>query len=101
MAYQGFASGNPDKDAFGVRYFAERGMEFFCAQSFAKIFGLYSKYILRISLTIIHNHRYIYIYITIQRTVKSECSMQKSRAIYFRVQTLKTKLLVWFLMFVL
>ena len=45
MAYQGFASGDPDKDAFGVRHFAERGMEFFCAQSFAKIFGLYSKYI--------------------------------------------------------
>ena len=43
MAYQGFASGDPDKDAFGVRYFASRGMEFFCSQSFAKIFGLYSK----------------------------------------------------------
>jgi len=43
MAYQGFASGDPDKDAFGVRHFAERGMEFFCAQSFAKIFGLYNE----------------------------------------------------------
>ena len=43
VAYQGFASGDPDIDAMAVRYFASRGMEFFCAQSFAKIFGLYSK----------------------------------------------------------
>lgn len=40
-AYQGFASGNPDKDAWPVRYFAENGFELFSAQSFAKNFGLY------------------------------------------------------------
>lgn len=43
-AYQGFASGDPNKDAFAVRYFVERGFELFCAQSFAKNFGLYSTY---------------------------------------------------------
>lgn len=43
-AYQGFASGDPIKDAWAVRYFVERGFELFCAQSFAKNFGLYSKY---------------------------------------------------------
>lgn len=42
-AYQGFASGDPIKDAFAVRYFVERGFEIFCAQSFAKNFGLYSE----------------------------------------------------------
>jgi aspartate aminotransferase len=42
-AYQGFASGDPIKDAFAVRYFAERGFELFCAQSFAKNFGLYNE----------------------------------------------------------
>lgn len=42
-AYQGFASGDPNKDAFAVRYFVERGFELFCAQSFAKNFGLYSE----------------------------------------------------------
>lgn len=42
-AYQGFASGDPNKDAFAVRYFVSRGFELFCAQSFAKNFGLYSK----------------------------------------------------------
>ena len=40
-AYQGFASGDPEKDAWAVRYFVERGFELFVAQSFAKNFGLY------------------------------------------------------------
>lgn len=42
-AYQGFASGDLDRDAYAVRLFAERGMEFLCAQSFAKNFGLYNE----------------------------------------------------------
>lgn len=42
-AYQGFASGDLEKDSYSVRYFASRGFEFLCAQSFAKNFGLYSK----------------------------------------------------------
>lgn len=43
-AYQGFASGDLDRDAWAVRYFDSRGFEMVCAQSFAKNFGLYSKY---------------------------------------------------------
>lgn len=43
-AYQGFASGDLEKDSWAVRYFAQRGFEFVCAQSFAKNFGLYSKF---------------------------------------------------------
>lgn len=42
-AYQGFASGDLDKDAWAVRFFVSRGFELLCAQSFAKNFGLYSK----------------------------------------------------------
>lgn len=42
-AYQGFASGDPIRDAFAVRYFVSRGFELFCAQSYAKNFGLYCK----------------------------------------------------------
>nr|ACO15246.1 Aspartate aminotransferase, cytoplasmic [Caligus clemensi] len=43
-AYQGFASGDLDKDAWAVRYFVqERGFEIFCAQSFSKNFGLYNE----------------------------------------------------------
>ncbi|KAH8254201.1 hypothetical protein KR032_008859, partial [Drosophila birchii] len=40
-AYQGFASGDPDRDAWAVRHFVERGFELFTCQSFAKNFGLY------------------------------------------------------------
>ncbi|XP_054167410.1 aspartate aminotransferase, cytoplasmic-like [Oppia nitens] len=42
-AYQGFASGDLDKDANSVRYFVDRGFEILCAQSFAKNFGLYNE----------------------------------------------------------
>lgn len=42
-AYQGFASGDPDKDVFAVREAVNMGLEFFAAQSFSKNFGLYSK----------------------------------------------------------
>ena len=40
---QGFASGDLEQDALGVRLFAERGLEFICTQSFAKNFGLYNE----------------------------------------------------------
>jgi len=43
-AYQGFASGDLDADAWSVRYFVEeRKMELLCSQSFAKNFGLYNE----------------------------------------------------------
>ena len=43
MAYQGFASSDPDKDAYSVRMFANNGMDMCLAQSFAKNFGLYGE----------------------------------------------------------
>lgn len=42
-AYQGFASGDLDKDAWSFRYFVSRGFETMCCQSFAKNFGLYNQ----------------------------------------------------------
>lgn len=36
MAYQGFASGDTDKDAFAIRYFVEQGHDIALCQSFAK-----------------------------------------------------------------
>jgi aspartate aminotransferase len=36
MAYQGFASGDTDKDAFAVRHFIKEGHGIALAQSFAK-----------------------------------------------------------------
>ncbi|KAH7728942.1 glutamine-oxaloacetic transaminase [Aphelenchoides avenae] len=43
IAYQGFASGDPDADSWAIRYFVEQGLEMFVAQSFAKNFGLYNE----------------------------------------------------------
>ncbi|CAK7217758.1 hypothetical protein SBRCBS47491_003279 [Sporothrix bragantina] len=43
-AYQGFASGDPDRDAWAIRYFAQLqqpALEMVVAQSFAKNLGLY------------------------------------------------------------
>jgi len=42
-AYQGFVSGNLDKDGQGLRYFLDQGFEMVIAQSFAKIMGLYGE----------------------------------------------------------
>lgn len=49
-AYQGFASGDLDKDAFAVRYFVDQGFELLCCQSFAKNFGLYNERVGNITL---------------------------------------------------
>ncbi|KAJ3280994.1 aspartate transaminase aat1 [Borealophlyctis nickersoniae] len=43
MAYQGFASGNTDRDAFALRHFVEQGHQVVLAQSFAKNMGLYGE----------------------------------------------------------
>ncbi|KAI9592380.1 pyridoxal phosphate-dependent transferase [Syncephalis fuscata] len=42
-AYQGFATGDVDRDAWAVRLFVNRGFELFVAQSYAKNFGIYSE----------------------------------------------------------
>jgi len=42
-AYQGFASGDLEKDAYAIRLFASMGFELLVAQSFAKNFGLYGE----------------------------------------------------------
>jgi len=42
-AYQGFASGDAEADAFALRYFVNEGHNVLLAQSFAKNFGLYGE----------------------------------------------------------
>lgn len=41
MAYQGFASGDTDKDAYALRYFVEQGHQVALCQSFAKNMVIY------------------------------------------------------------
>ncbi|CDR00940.1 unnamed protein product [Oncorhynchus mykiss] len=43
MAYQGFASGDIDRDAWAVRHFIEQGHKIVLSQSFAKNMGLYGE----------------------------------------------------------
>lgn len=43
VAYQGFATGSLDEDAYSVRLFVKRGMELFVAQSYSKNLGLYAE----------------------------------------------------------
>jgi aspartate/tyrosine/aromatic aminotransferase len=42
-AYQGFASGDLDKDAWAIRYFIDQGFQMIVSQSFAKNMGLYGE----------------------------------------------------------
>lgn len=42
-AYQGYASGSVDKDAYAIRKFAAEGFQMIVAQSFAKNMGLYGE----------------------------------------------------------
>ncbi|KAK5646922.1 hypothetical protein RI129_005386 [Pyrocoelia pectoralis] len=66
-AYQGFASGDLEKDSWAVRYFVSRGFELFCAQSFAKNFGLYNERVG--NLTVVLND------ISCQTSVKSQFTL--------------------------
>ncbi|CAI5437636.1 unnamed protein product [Caenorhabditis angaria] len=43
LAYQGFATGDLDEDAWPVRHFVEEGHKMLVAQSFAKNMGLYAE----------------------------------------------------------
>lgn len=52
LAYQGFASGDTDKDAFAVRLFAEEGHEFLVSQSYSKNMGLYGERVGALSLIV-------------------------------------------------
>jgi len=51
-AYQGFASGSLEQDAWAVRYFALRGFDMLCTQSFAKNFGLYNERVGNLTLIV-------------------------------------------------
>jgi len=49
-AYQGFATGDLEKDAYALRSFADSGMNVMVSQSFAKNFGLYGERIGSLSI---------------------------------------------------
>ena len=55
-AYQGFASGDAEADAFAIRLFLDEGHSLLLAQSFAKNFGLYGERVGTLSVAYIHTY---------------------------------------------
>ena len=45
MAYQGFASGDLEKDAAGLRHLVKNGHKVILCQSFSKNMGLYGEHV--------------------------------------------------------
>jgi aspartate aminotransferase, chloroplastic len=43
VAYQGFATGSLEEDAWAPRFFEKKGLEFFVSQSYSKNLGLYGE----------------------------------------------------------
>ena len=74
MAYQGFASGDVDEDAYAVRLFANTGINMILAQSFAKNFGLYGERIGCLSILTQSEEEKIAIESNLQKIVRSEYS---------------------------
>lgn len=56
-AYQGFATGSLEEDAWAIRYFVQQGFEMIAAQSFAKNFGLVSRLCLCRCMCVYENAR--------------------------------------------
>mmetsp|Transcript_120627 Transcript_120627/g.341712 ORF Transcript_120627/g.341712 Transcript_120627/m.341712 type:complete len:408 (-) Transcript_120627:76-1299(-) len=50
-AYQGYATGDPEVDAYAMRSFADAGLPVFLSQSFSKNFGLYGERVGTFSVT--------------------------------------------------
>jgi len=57
MAYQGFATGDAERDAFPVRQFIKDGHNVTIAQSFAKNFGLYGERVGALTIVTEHGHQ--------------------------------------------
>ena len=74
MAYQGFASGDMDEDAYAVRLFANEGINMLLAQSFAKNFGLYGERIGCFSILTQNEQEKIAIESNLQKIIRSEYS---------------------------
>ena len=74
MAYQGFATGDLDEDAFAVRLFANTGINMILAQSFAKNLGLYGERIGCLSVLTQNEKEKIAVQTNMEKLVRSEYS---------------------------
>ena len=74
MAYQGFATGDINKDAFAVRLFANTGMNMVVSQSFSKNLGLYGERIGCLSVLTQNDEENLAVQTTLERIARSEYS---------------------------
>ncbi|KAG7462483.1 hypothetical protein MATL_G00185230 [Megalops atlanticus] len=78
-AYQGFASGSLEKDAWAVRYFVSQGFEIFCAQSFSKNFGLYNERVGNLTVVAKDNENLVRILSQMEKIVRTTWSNPPSQ----------------------
>ena len=74
MAYQGFATGDVDEDAYAIRLFANSGINMVLSQSFSKNFGLYGERIGCLSFLTQNEEEKIAVETNIARIARSEYS---------------------------
>ena len=74
MAYQGFATGDVEEDAYAVRLFANEGLDMVLCQSFAKNLGLYGERIGCLSFLTQNEEEKIAIKSNLERIARSEYS---------------------------
>ena len=74
MAYQGFATGDVDEDAYAVRLFANEGLDMVLCQSFSKNLGLYGERIGCLSILTQSEEQKIAVKTNIELIARSEYS---------------------------
>jgi aspartate aminotransferase len=74
MAYQGFATGDLDEDAFGVRLFANEGIDMLLAQSFSKNLGMYGERIGCLSIMTQNEEEKLVVKSHLEKIARSEYS---------------------------
>ncbi|XP_064173354.1 aspartate aminotransferase, cytoplasmic [Anguilla rostrata] len=89
-AYQGFASGSLEKDAWAVRYFVSLGFELFCAQSFSKNFGLYNERVGNLTVVAKDNDNLTRILSQMEKIVRTTWSNPPSQGARLVAITLNT-----------
>jgi aspartate aminotransferase len=74
MAYQGFATGDVEEDAYAVRLFANSGIDMILGQSFSKNLGLYGERIGCLSVLTQNENEKIAVQTNLERIARSEYS---------------------------
>jgi aspartate aminotransferase len=74
MAYQGFASGDVDEDAFAIRLFANEGINMILAHSFSKNIGMYGERIGCLSIMTQNEEEKIAVQSNLVKIIRSEYS---------------------------